>query len=578
MLRLCLLCSLLLSAVQLSFAQVCPEDPPLNPFLADTPWPIYHRNNYAQASTCITGPLPGDSVRVKLRRDIQGGTSPWVYITEPYANGELAYLQSNATHVFKFADTGEEIIAVDSMRIDFDPITSFGWNFLLAKDKVWYTYDPKYDPEDQEFTRLFKLTDADTSDLFSEIIPLDTFNFGDIEVNRVQHFSINYSGEIVFNSDNDTENGFGTVGILSQDFEVLALLQYPTEADEITNHNAFPIDEDNSFYITTNKRLLKFVWDGSTLSLDWEAPYDFVADGPIGTFAEGSGTTPTLMGFGEDADKLVIMSDGHAKNNLVAFWRELPEGWTGIPGFDIHFADSIQLPAAETFSNTFQSIENSPTVRGYEVAIAQFNGFLGYDCENEKGVQKLTWNTDTDEWVLDWVNPEINMNGVLTYSEGANMVYGSGKEEDCNYYYYGLDWDSGELEWRLLLGPEGTFLDDPYYDGGSNNVIDANGNIIVPGGGSLFKIEIVERAVNEVSELEKSSPWLLYPNPVDEFLWLSGPTQELVQWEVFDLQGRSLLRGTEGREPISVAALPSGLYQVWLQTGQGTWIERFVKN
>ena len=109
-------------------------------------------------------------------------------------------------------------------------------------------------------------------------------------------------------------------------------------------------------------------------------------------------------------------------------------------------------------------------------------------------------------------------------------------------------------------------------------MIDVDGNIIVPGGGSLFKIEIVERAVNDLSELEKSSPWLLYPNPVDEFLWLSGPTQEIVHWEVCDLQGRSLLRGTQGSDPISVAALPSGLYQVWLQTEQGTWVERFVKD
>ncbi|MEM6723243.1 MAG: hypothetical protein AAF598_04340, partial [Bacteroidota bacterium] len=135
----------------------CPDDPPLNPHLADSPWPIYHRNNYAQSSTCLPGPFPGDSLRVVARLDIQGGTSPWTYLSDVYPSGERVIFQSNATHFFKFIDTGDEIIAVDSIRIDFDPITSFGWNFLLSRDQTWFTYDPKYDPEENRFTRLFKL-------------------------------------------------------------------------------------------------------------------------------------------------------------------------------------------------------------------------------------------------------------------------------------------------------------------------------------------------------------------------------------------------------------------------------------
>ncbi|MEO1627843.1 MAG: hypothetical protein AAFV25_22030, partial [Bacteroidota bacterium] len=471
--------------------QVCPSDPPVNPFLADSPWPIYHRNNYAQSSTCFKGPVDGDRIRTVLKGEIQGGTSPWVYLSEPYPNGQRALLYSNSTHVFKMVDRGEEIVTADSLRIDFDPVRSFGWNFLLAKNKIWFTYDPKYNPDNGQFTRLFKLTDRDTTDIFSDIITLDTFDFGAVGINRVQHFSINYSGQIVFNSDNNEEEGFGTVGIISQDFELLDSLRFATMADEITNHNAFPIDENNSFYITTNKRLIKFDWDGQNLSIDWEAPYDFVNDGPTGTFAEGSGTTPTLIGWGDDMDKLVVMSDGHAKNNLLAFWRELPSGWQGVPGMDIHFADSIQLPAAVSFNNQFQSIENSPTAYGYDIAIAQFNGFLGYDCDNFKGVQKIRWNPQSRKLELAWVNDEINMNGVLTYSKGANTVYCSGKEEDCNYYYYGLDWDTGELNFRYLLGPEGTFLNDPFYDAGNNNIIDENGNIYFPGGGSLIKLEIL---------------------------------------------------------------------------------------
>ena len=173
-----LLCLIFFGAFPL-FAQTtyCPDDPPLNPFLADSPWPIYHRNNYAQASTCLTGPQPGDSLTVRVRRKIKGATSPWTYLSETYPNGERVLYQSNATHVFKFIDTGNEITAIDSLRIDFDQLTSFGWNMLLGKDKIWYTYDPKYDADGSQSTKLYKLTDADTSDPYSDIIAVDTFDF-----------------------------------------------------------------------------------------------------------------------------------------------------------------------------------------------------------------------------------------------------------------------------------------------------------------------------------------------------------------------------------------------------------------
>lgn len=283
----------------------CPNDPPVNSFLADSPWPIYHRNNYAQASTCLRGPMPGDSLAITVKTRITGGTSPWAYLSEKYPGGEQVLLYSNATHVYKLIDDGSGIYTIDSLRIDFDPITSFGWNFLLAKNKIWYTYDPKYDPEEGKFTRLFKLADSDITDPYSEIIVLDTFDFGDYGINRVQAFSLNYDGHIVFNSENNLEAGYATMGVISQDFTLLDTLQYATFPDEIVHHNAFPTDENNSCFVVTTHRLIKFGWDGGSLYLDWEAPYDFVADGPTGNFAEGSGTTPTLVGWGTGNDKLV---------------------------------------------------------------------------------------------------------------------------------------------------------------------------------------------------------------------------------------------------------------------------------
>lgn len=555
----------------------CSEDPPINPFLVDSPWPIYHRNNYAQASTCLTGPLPGDSLRISAKTEIQGGTSPWVYLSDTYPGGERVLLYSNATHVFKLIDEGDKIVTADSLRIDFDPIASFGWNFLLSKDRTWYTYDPKYNPEAGQSTKLIKLTDADPNDPYSEIIELDRFDFDDYGINRVQHFSLNYSGQIVFNSETDESKCYATIGIISSDLELVDTLRYPTAPGEIVHHNAFPIDENNSIYIVTTSRLICFNWDGASLSKAWEAAYDFVNDGPTGSFAEGSGTTPSLMGWGEGKDQLVVLADGHTQNNLVAFWRNLPSDWTGIPGEDIRLAGKIQIPNASSFNNTFQSIENSPTVHDYSVAIAQFNGFLGYDCDNVKGVQKFTWDQTLNRFQLDWTNDQLNMNGVLTYSSGANLLYGSGKEEDCNYYYYGLDWNTGDLAIRQLLGPEGTFLDDPFYDAGNANIIDEKGNIYFPGGGSLIKVEIVERAISSTNSFREHLTYFTpTPNPAQAYLNLPLENGESYTVQIHNVQGE-LLYQEAGQQWLNIEWLPAGLYLITLKKPGEQQVGKFVK-
>ncbi|MEM1260652.1 MAG: hypothetical protein AAGH81_19160, partial [Bacteroidota bacterium] len=327
---------------KLGFAQEL--EPLPNPYLADSPWPIYHGNSARQSHSIYTGPTKEDWVEVKLLKGIKGGTSPWTYFTEKYPNGQRALLQSNATHFYKILDTKNGPRIVSKLKIDKDWLTSFGWNFLQTKGNVWYTYDPKYNPAKNQYTRLFKVEDKNKKDPYSSLVIKDTFNFS--TMGKVQHFGVNYSGQIVFASDNDKGKLDCTIGVLSNQFELLDTLKIPSIGNnEIFGHNAFPIDDNNSFYIVSSKRLIRFDWDGKELAIGFEVPYDFVGDGPTGRWAEGSGTTPTLMGFGEGNDQLVVMADGHEKNNLLAFWREVPEDWTPIEDQHIHFAGKIQLPS-----------------------------------------------------------------------------------------------------------------------------------------------------------------------------------------------------------------------------------------
>ena len=100
------------------------------------------------------------------------------------------------------------------------------------------------------------------------------------------------------------------------------------------------MDEKGGIYVVTNKRMHKLVWTGSRLSDAeangaWSSPYDAPEDAvpPIVKFEPGSGSTPTLMGFGKNADRLVVITDGSRRMNLVAFWRdEIPQDFVQQDG------------------------------------------------------------------------------------------------------------------------------------------------------------------------------------------------------------------------------------------------------
>ena len=54
----------------------------------------------------------------------------------------------------------------------------------------------------------------------------------------------------------------------------------------------------------------------------WQAYYDGGPQAPCIKLGHGTGSTPTLMGFGQDKDKLVVITDGSKRMKLVAFWRD----------------------------------------------------------------------------------------------------------------------------------------------------------------------------------------------------------------------------------------------------------------
>ena len=431
---------------------------PLNSHLADSPWPIFHRNTYAQASTPLRGIEPQDELDIDILNTDIGGTSPWTQLSEAYPDGTRVVWGATLTHVFKATANRDPFELIDSYRIDRNVLSNHWGLFILSDNKI-IVPDPSR-------RKIYKFSEEDPSDWHSKIILEDTFDLPDSIPGRTSNVNVTYDGWLVFL----TRDGY--FGAVSPDFSYYKSFKIPLDDEEINFHNGMALDETGGVYIVTTDRMLRVDWRNQDLSLGWSVLYDFRGPGCAnisrnilqelfavinGDTCTGSGTTPTLMGTGDD-DKLVLVADGHSPSNrLIAFWRDtIPTHWAGIPGYDRRIAAITPLPYSTPDGDGFTA-ENSPTVHGYDVAIAQYNGFKP-SCDPVKGLQKLRWNPDAHSLDLMWVNDNVNFNNVPTYSRGSNLVYGTGRR-NCIYYLWGLNWDTGNVDLEIPLGDSPDYLD-----------------------------------------------------------------------------------------------------------------------
>jgi hypothetical protein len=512
---------------------ICPDEPPANPYVANSPWPIMHRNTFAQQSTCFQGPQATDSLLVRFCRAPFARTSPWLYYTEKYSNGKRAILGSSATHLFKAIDDDLGLRVIDSLRLDFNTL-DYSWNHLLLRNKIWISFD--YD-DIGNVNKIYKFTDRDTSNIYSPIVQAGVIELPNSVQGKATLFNVTQDGWIAFNTTG------GTFGVIKPDFSQVISINLPLEAGEVSYHNNFPVDTDNSMFVVTTKKLIKLKWNNPKLTIEWVSPYDFVGNGPTTVLAKGSGTTPTLVGWGNGNDKLVVVADGLNSNNLVAFWRDdVPANWTPLAGRDRRVAGIVNLPGFKNLNNGFQSVENSVCVSGYDMAVAQYNGF-SYPCTNAKGVIKCRWDAEKNTLGIVWNNTSVNFNNALTYSRQSNLVYGNGKEADCNYYFYGLDWNTGAVVLRKKLGTS-----EDYNDQGCNISISDDNSLVEPTSTGFIQVRYDKSAIITAANpgYADDVDFTVFPNPILMPGWvnfrLRGEPSALYMLTIYNAQGQLIHR------------------------------------
>jgi hypothetical protein len=425
-----------------------------------------HRNPYNQASSSYAGPtrtkdaepeyLPGEPVPITLA------------VSGPYPDGRRAIWGTTMKDVFKIDAHGARMkYAARFPRLQSKEDAISGAYSLVDKDGVCFV--PR-GPCIESFR------DAIPGELDSPITKARDFtipeNLGKSTDDSIVGINLTYDGRIIFLTRR------GLVGSLSRQLDDFAWLQVGEPQEEVSNSIA--VDETGGIFVVTDRSVKRVQWDaaeGQRLCLSWSVPYRTNGQRENGRLGTGSGTTPTLMGVGQQ-DKFVVIGDGQSLMHMVLLWRnEIPADWAGLPGRDRRIAAEVPVTFGDPEALR-STTEQSLTVRGYGiVTVSNLYGKLGpwmrqmarrrmgNDIHNVTiyrsnrpgiapyGIEKFSWNPATRELESVWANRSLSCpNGIPTMSAATGLFYCIG-QRDGAWTLEAVDWDTGQSAFHQTLPP-----------------------------------------------------------------------------------------------------------------------------
>ncbi len=419
-------------------------------------------------SNGVDGVYKVDHERFNVLAHLPAGDTPSPY-TEAYADERIAWFERGNEGLFAL---------IRAMRAASVLRDLAGVYTLLDRDHRFYV--------GHAAGAILAYADAVPGDADSAIAFRGRFDFPQPVSGKLIGINMTYDGWIVA----ATEQGY--VILVSRDLQRSHWVRLPHAEDAGDRparvgygwvRNSFAVDADNSIYIASRDHLHKVVWTGERLSLDpadgaWSEPY------PNNT-GEGTGATPSLMGFG-DEDRMVVFTDGDRRMNLTLMWRDqIPEDWAGLPGQPSRrIAASVPVTMGKLNLDAIQS-EQSVVVAGYgalvvnneprnipwylpERAVRVLVSFLGSSPRYQPyGVQKFEWNPQTRRLDVAWTAESVSSpNSVPMVSLGSDRVYLIGAR-DNRWTLEALEWKTGAVDFHYVIGGQrynslfaGTLIDE----------------------------------------------------------------------------------------------------------------------
>lgn len=426
-----------------------------HPYLAQSPWPIVHRNPAQQAGTEFSGPQP--PLKVELFEHRGPG---WVLFD---SKGNPIFGNANPLghkHEFKKFDRNMNLIA--SIALSFENITGILggiYSFIDHEDCIWTSVDItvyRLCEKGGRFEEDMKFNISEISEGFSKeetilaMMPvykpkawmeIAFVTMGIEYIREGNQLKANIPGAKV-----------GFLQVSGKNSANVYYYQFKGEAIQ----NAVALDRHDNLYVLTTHKLYKMKFDYSSKSFKslWEYSYE---PGPPpdeieceeGTypyvclllnylkkvrFISGSGTTPTLMGENEE---YVGFADGALPMKVVVLR-------TG-DGTPVEVTSPVPFPY-DPYSQT-------------ENTLAYVNGKFIIDNNNPEGsgvaCYEIKGKYGNERVELLWVNREVfapNNVPLVSGKSNAGYVYELVKEgEREKWFLTALDLNTGDVLWRKFI-------------------------------------------------------------------------------------------------------------------------------
>jgi hypothetical protein len=477
--------------------------PPNNPFLIqNSVYPSVHWDP-GQTDTTSLPVWQGESTLEPSQVQWLPGLTTIGTVHRPYGGGEHAIFFSGGNRFGKIRITGGDFSMIDEVAIpglEDDTISTTQLRQIAKQMESANGDEKQYLPPFRRYlektsqnsttisngiytvmdkdgfyyagwgTSVYKVGDVRQGDIHSPIEIVKVFDMRDgmpkdlrDKISRIFALSMTYDGHLAVAMP-------GTIAVMDRDFGDFQFIYLEGEAVD----NGISVDDEGGIYCVTSKYMRKVVWDGKTLSADevdgaWKSEYDYVPN--PSALSRGAGNTPTLMGFGPEDDKLVVLADAGEQISVIAFWRdEIPSDFEQKPGTKSRrIAD--QLPLKIKVPAT---IEWSPHVYGNGVMmmasawpapvqqddgkVAVFESVLtaGVTRESPVGAEKWRWDAKTRSLKSDWTVDYALQWSLHPVSAASNTVTLTPVENGV-YSLVHVDWDTGQEVGKVVLGTSPIF-------------------------------------------------------------------------------------------------------------------------
>ena len=492
-------CAIFMLGSVTAFSQELQELPPNNPFLIqNSVYPTVHFDP-AQTDTTMVPVWEGDSKIEPSQVKWLPGLTTIGTVHRPYPGGEHAIFFSGGNRVGKIRITGGDFSMIDEVSIpglEDKTISTTQLREIVkqmesavgrregvsasafrSSSRKHHKVRPRWamalytmmDKDGYYYagwgTSVYKIGDVRKGDVHSPIEIVKSYDIRDglpedqrDKINRIFGLAMLYDGNLAVAMP-------GIIAVMDRDFENM---QYILLEDEAVD-NGISVDDKGGIYVVTSKYMRKLVWDGKKLSDKeadgaWKSEYDYVPNPKA--LSRGAGNTPTLMGFGPDDDKLVIIADAGDPVKIVGFWRdEIPKDFKQKPGTKSRrIADQLALEI-----DVPATIEWSPHVYGngvmmmasaYPDPVKQDDGKFaffktvltaGVTREAPVGAEKWSWDSKTSSFKSDWTVDYPLQSALYPVSASSNTVT-LAPLEDGEYSLIHVDWDTGKEVGKVILG------------------------------------------------------------------------------------------------------------------------------